>query len=162
MPTGPAPPLVLASSSPRRAALLALLGVAFRVEVPSVDETPLAGDTAIELDGAIVGQPADDNDVRTTLRRLAGRTHLVHTGVALLRVDGGAALVAADGETTAVGFAALTDEDIEWYLATGEPHGKAGAYALQGVGSVFVAEVVGSISNVIGLPLEAVRRLLAR
>ena len=130
MPTGPAPPLVLASSSPRRAALLALLGVAFRVEVPSVDETPLAGepardyvarlardkaaavlapgalvlgaDTAIELDGAIVGKPADDDDVRTTLRRLAGRTHLVHTGVALLRVDRRRGVVAADGETTAV------------------------------------------------------------
>ena len=189
MSTGPAPPLVLASSSPRRAALLALLGVAFRVEVPSVDETPLAGepardyvarlarekaadvlapgtlvlgaDTAIELDGAIVGKPADDNDVRTTLRRLAGRTHLVHTGVALLRFVGGEVVVTADGETTAVRFAAVTDKDIEWSLGTGEPRGKAGSYALQGVGSVFVTEVVGSTSNVIGLPLKAVRRLLA-
>jgi septum formation protein len=189
MPTGSTPALVLASSSPRRAALLALFGVTFRVEVPSVDETPLAGepardyvarlarekaaavlapgavvlgaDTAIELDGAIVGKPADDRDVRTTLHRLAGRTHLVHTGVALLRLVGGEVVVAADGETTAVRFAALTDEDIEWYLGTGESQGKAGSYALQGVGSVFVTEVVGSISNVIGLPLEAVRRLLA-
>ncbi len=189
MSTGPAPPLVLASSSPHRAALLALLGVAFRVEVPLVDETPLAGepardyvarlarekaaavlapgtlvlgaDTTIELDGAVVGKPADDDDVRATLRRLSGRTHLVHTGVALLRFVDGAVAVAADGETTAVRFAALTGEDIEWYLGTGEPHGKAGSYALQGVGSVFVAEVVGSTSNVIGLPLEAVRRLLA-
>jgi nucleoside triphosphate pyrophosphatase len=177
--------LVLASTSPRRRELLALLGVPFRVIAPAgVDETPrdgesprdvarrlavdkarsvdgdpvLAADTVVELDGTILGKPVDVEDARRMLQRLSGRTHLVHTGVA-----------ARSGErtelevvTTSVGFVPLTADAIGWYLATGEPFDKAGAYAIQGAGGVFVEGVEGSVSNVVGLPLHAVVELLRR
>ena len=83
------------------------------------------------------------------LRRLSGRTHLVHTGVAVRSGDG----VEIEVVTTSVRFTPLTPEAIEWYLATGEPFDKAGAYAIQGAGGAFVEEIQGSVSNVIGLPL---------
>ena len=92
------------------------------------------------------------------LRRLSGRSHRVHTGVAVRSGE------RADVEvvTTIVTFVALTEEAIEWYLATGEPFDKAGAYAIQGAGGVFVETIRGSVSNVVGLPLATVARLLDR
>jgi septum formation protein len=176
--------LVLASGSPRRRELLAHLGVPFTVVAADVDETPrpgegpvelvrrlaaakaaavdgdpvLAADTVVELDGEILGKPADAAAARRMLARLSGRSHHVHTGVALRageRLD-------VEVVTTAVTFAALTPEAIEWYVATGEPLDKAGAYAIQGAGGVFVESIHGSASNVVGLPLATVARLLHR
>jgi septum formation protein len=175
--------LVLASTSPRRRELLGLLAVPFRALAPDgVDETPLDGerpedlvarlavakvgsvggdpvlaaDTVVDLDGEILGKPVDADDARRMLRLLSGRTHHVHTGVAVRSGEG----VKVDVVTTAVHFVPLTDEAIEWYLATGEPYDKAGAYAIQGAGGVLVDEVHGSVSNVIGLPLATVATML--
>jgi septum formation protein len=174
--------LVLASGSPRRRELLAQLGVAFRVVAPDVDETPrpgeaprdlvrrlatakaaavdgdpvLAADTTVEIDGEILGKPTDDDDARRMLRRLSGRAHKVHTGVAV-RAGGRRGL---DVVTTIVTFVPLQPAVVEWYVRTGEPLDKAGAYGIQGHGGIFVEHVRGSVSNVVGLPLTAVARLL--
>jgi septum formation protein len=178
------PGLVLASGSPRRRELLAQLGLAFAVVVPDVDETPrsgerpvelvrrlalakvaavdgdpvLAADTTVEVDGEILGKPVDADDARRMLRRLSGRAHKVHTGVAV-RAD---ERVGAEVVTTIVTFVPLQPVVIEWYVGTGEPLDKAGAYAIQGAGGVFVEAVRGSVSNVVGLPLTTVARLLHR
>lgn len=177
--------LVLASTSPRRRELLSVLGIPFRTIAPlEVDETPgpgeepaalvrrladakarsvdgdpvLAADTIVELDGDILAKPADAGDARTMLGRLSGRTHRVHTGVAL-RTGG---VVELEVVTTHVSFVALTAEAIDWYVSTREPLDKAGAYAVQGAGGVFVEEIRGSVSNVVGLPLVTVVTLLER
>ena len=176
--------LVLASGSPRRRELLAQLGLAFDVVSPEIDETPqlgerpldlvrrlamakaravdgdvvLAADTIVEVDGEIFGQPVDADDARRMLGRLSGRTHRVHSGVALLA--GGQEAV--ETVTTYVTLVPLTRAALEWYLGTGEPFGKAGAYAIQGAGGIFVEGVRGSVSNVVGLPLTTVASLLQR
>ncbi len=176
--------LVLASGSPRRKELLARLGLAFSIAVPDVDETPapgeapvdlvrrlavakavavdgdpvLAADTVVDVDGEVLGKPAGADDARRMLRRLSGRSHRVHTAVAVRsgeRVD-------VEVVTTIVTFVALQPAVIEWYVGTGEPLDKAGAYAVQGTGGVFVERVRGSVSNVVGLPLTAVASLLDR
>ena len=120
------------------------------------DVVVIAADTTVEIDGEILGKPADAEEVRSMLRKLAGRTHRVHTGVAVrrgTRTEHGVS-------TTAVTFAPLSDERIEWYVGTGEAFDKAGGYALQGAGGVLVEGVDGSVSGVIGLPLALVVRLL--
>lgn len=178
--------LVLASASPRRADLLRAAGYDVRVVPTHVDEdvpagTPparaavdlalrkaralpegpewvLAADTLIDLDGDVLGKPADDGDARRILRRLAGRAHAVHTGVAVRAPGGG---VASGVETTRVTFRALTADDINDYVATGEPFGKAGAYAIQGKARAFIERIDGPEDNVIGLPMGLVARLLA-
>ena len=177
--------LTLASTSQRRRELLAVLRIPFRVVAPAgVDETPLDGespvelarrlavekaqsvdgdpvvaaDTVVEVDGEILGKPDDADDARRMLRRLSGRTHLVHTGVAVRAGDG--LEVEVEVVTTSVRFVPLTPEAIEWYLETGEPFDKAGAYAIQGAGGVFVEGVEGSVSNVVGLPLSTVVAML--
>lgn len=115
----------------------------------------LGADTVVVVDGDVLGKPGDDDTARAMLRRLSGRSIEVVTGVAL----------ATAGETqprwqcrvgAAVTFVELDEATIEWYVATGEPHDKAGGYALQGAGAALVAEVVGSPSAVIGLPLAEV------
>jgi septum formation protein len=106
----------------------------------------------------VLGKPVDAADACRMLRLLGGRTHLVHTGVAVT-VDGAQATTMT---TSAVTVAALTDGDIDWYVRTGEPLDKAGSYALQGVGGVFVERVDGSVSGVLGLPLHEAVRLLQR
>jgi septum formation protein len=179
-------PLVLASSSPRRRDLLGQLGLVFDIDAAEVDEDPLVGeepvglvrrlaaakawavalrrpeavvlaaDTTVDLDGRSLGKPADRAEARDMLRALSGRTHRVHTGVV---VRSGA--VADDiVVTTLVTFTPVSDHALEWYLSTDEPFDKAGAYALQGAGGVFVQSVRGSVSNVIGLPLTETARLL--
>jgi septum formation protein len=189
--------LVLASGSPRRRELLALLGLPFDVvpadvdesvrpgEAPTdlvrrlaldkveavdavrtidgsdldpIDDVVIAADTIVEVAGEILGKPADADDARRMLRSLSARTHRVHTGVAVRRHG------ATVGEvvTTSVTMATMPDAAIEWYLATGEPMDKAGAYAIQGAGGAFVAEIEGSASNVVGLPLATVVELLGR
>ena len=179
--------LVLASASPRRRELLERIGVAFEVRPADLDETPRAGeepstlarrlaadkaravaadadgawvlgaDTVVDLDGVTFGKPSDDLDAGRMLRALAGRTHRVHTGVAVSRPDGS---LLTEVVTTSVTFAELSDELIAWYVATGEPADKAGAYGLQGIGAALVERIDGSVSNVLGLPLTTVRRLL--
>jgi len=176
--------LVLASGSPRRRELLALLAIPFVVSPADIDETPLPGeaatvyverlarekaaavcapeavvlaaDTTVVLDGEILGKPVDDAEAKAMLRALAGRVHLVHTGVAVASAAEVRSLVV----TTAVTFPPMSGSDIEWYVATGEPAGKAGAYAIQGAGGLFVERIDGSASSVVGLPLAEARALL--
>ena len=176
--------IVLASKSPRRKDLLEQLGLKFRIADPDVDETPrvgeapviyvrrialakalavqapagalvIAADTTVEIDGDILAKPFDGEEATRMLARLAGRTHRVHTGVALVCGDERA----GDVITTEVTFTPLTAEMIEWYVATGEGLDKAGSYAIQGLGGVFVERIDGSVSNVVGLPLHTVVRL---
>jgi septum formation protein len=178
------PPVLLASGSPRRRELLAQLGCTFAVLPPDVDESVQAGesptayvdrlavekahaveadpdtlviaaDTTVDLGGEILAKPVDAADAAAMLRRLSGRTHRVHTGVAVRR--GGE--VRHEVVTSLVTFVPLSEADVEWYVATGEPLDKAGGYAVQGSGGVFVQRVRGSVSNVVGLPLHTLVRL---
>ena len=180
------PPLLLASASPRRLELLRALGLEPLVRPADVDETlrpgedphdaaerlarakavavaegapagtvVLAADTIVVLDGEALGKPRDGDDARRMLRALRGRAHDVVTGVALSR-DG---RLVSGRETTEVLFAPMTDEEVDAYVASGEPSDKAGAYALQGLGGLFVERITGTPSNVIGLPFRLVRRL---
>ncbi len=118
----------------------------------------IAADTTVDLDGVILGKPADAAEATAMLAALSGRTHLVHTGVSV----GRGSRVAAGVASTAVTFAELDGRKIAWYVGTGEPFDKAGAYAIQGAGGFFVASVEGSVSNVIGLPLTLLVELAAR
>jgi septum formation protein len=181
-----APRLVLASGSPRRAALLARLGWTPEVRPADIDETVrpgeapgalvdrlartkaatvavgrddevvLAADTEVALDGRVLGKPRDDEDAAAMLRALAGRTHEVVTGLAVLRDE----VCRTDLVTTRVTFRALTAAEVAWYVGTGEPAGKAGGYGLQGAGAALVARLDGSDTNVVGLPLAATVTLL--
>ena len=121
------------------------------------DELVIAADTTVDLGSRILGKPVDDRDAAAMLRRLSGRTHHVHTGVAVrLRRSG----VRRGRAPPLVTFVELDDATVDWYVSTGEPIGKAGAYAIQGAGArVGVASVDGSVSNVIGLPLHIVVEL---
>jgi len=127
---------------------------------PSKDSPPvvIAADTTVDLDGEILGKPADRDEALHMLRRLSARTHRVHTGLTVAR----GADVATDVATTHVTFAPVSPRAAEWYVATGEPFDKAGAYGLQGAGGVFVASVRGSVSNVVGLPLTTLVVLARR
>ena len=183
------PALVLASGSPRRRELLAGLGLSFAVRPPEVDETPLPGeapevfvrrlarakaaaseggtppadelvlaaDTVVLLDGQLLGKPRDAAAAARMLRQIAGREHQVLTGVALRETASGR--FAAGLERTAVRMAALSEEQVAWYVATGEPLDKAGSYAVQGLGALLVEEVRGNYTNVVGLPLPLLARL---
>lgn len=179
------PRLVLASASPRRARILRDLGVSFRVLASHEDESlrpgedgaaaverlarakalavardealpVLAADTEVLCDGHVLGKPADEQDAVAMLRRLQGRAHDVVTGVCV--VAGG---VARSGvERTVVRFAPMSDGEIAWYAATGEPLDKAGGYHVDGKGALFVETVEGSPSNVAGLPVRLLLRLV--
>ena len=178
--------VVLGSASPRRRDLLAQLGLVFDTVAPDIDETPLAGeppvdyvrrlalaksaaigagddtlvvtaDTTVDLGGDILGKPADAAEAAAMLRRLSARTHRVHTGVALRLGE----RTLSDVVTSLVTFVPLTPATVEWYVATGEPLDKAGAYAIQGAGAVLVQRVRGSVTNVVGLPLHSVVRMAA-
>lgn len=183
--------LVLASSSPRRRQLLAELGLAFEVRPSHADETPLPGekpeamverlardkalfrvdagevvlaaDTIVVIDGKILGKPFDTGDAIQMLATLAGRVHDVYTGVAAatLPPDGGAPHVAVRVACTEVEMRTLTAQEIAAYVATGEPLDKAGAYAIQGLGSLLVESVRGNYTNVVGLPIPTVAACLA-
>ena len=116
----------------------------------------LGADTTVTIDGEILGKPLDDADARRMLRKLSGRAHAVHTGVAVVSARG----VQSGVDTTRVWFDAMTDEDISWYIATGEPVDRAGAYAIQGFASRFIPRIEGSYSNVVGLPVAMVSSIL--
>jgi septum formation protein len=179
--------LILASASPRRAELLTSAGFVFEVAPTDVDETAapeepprgyalrvarekaaaaeagqgraaaiLAADTVVVVDGEILGKPRDRADSRRMLRLLSGRVHEVHTAVVLRTGPRERAEVV----TTRVSVLPLDDAEIEWYVASGEPEGKAGAYAIQGRAARFVDRIEGSWSNVVGLPLANVARML--
>jgi septum formation protein len=177
--------LILASGSPRRRQLLTGLGLAFQVRPVDLDETPLdaedasayvsrlaaakarsrtgademtlAADTIVVLDGELLGKPEDPGDAREMLGRLAGREHQVLTGVAVF--DGADERLASGIETSRVWIAELSTEEIAWYVATGEPLDKAGSYAIQDLGALFVERVEGNYTNVVGLPLPLTYRL---
>jgi septum formation protein len=183
------PGIVLASASPRRRELLAQLGVPHEVLAVDVDETPLPGespaalaqrlahakavagraraadaravlgsDTVVAVEGRIFGKPLDRADALTMLAALAGREHRVLTAVALALPRAGTVLEAMS-ETT-VRMRAITPAEAARYWDTGEPAGKAGAYAIQGLGAVFIEHIRGSYSGVMGLPLYETARLL--
>lgn len=183
-------PIILASGSPRRRELLVQIGLPFSVAATTVDETAhanenpghyverlarekasaglqMAGsadslvvgaDTSVVLAGRILGKPIDEADARAMLMQLSGNTHQVMTGVAL----------AGDGfcqsclVTTTVRFRDLSDAEVTAYCQTGEPMDKAGAYGIQGRGGLFVADIAGSYSAVVGLPLRETADLLAQ
>jgi septum formation protein len=175
--------LVLASASPRRAALLRSVGLPFTTRPVDIDESVAAGeaaapyverlarakataqvhdgevvigaDTTVVLDDAIIGKPVDPDDARRILRTLSGRTHTVFTGVAVATT----ARVASGVARTEVTFAELPDTWIDRYVATGEPLDKAGAYGMQDGAALFVIGIAGSPSNVIGLPLHLLPQL---
>ena len=177
------PPLILASASPRRADLLREAGVLFRVAPAEIDEAVrpgespesyverlarekagtvhvaspgafvLGADTTVVVGGTILGKPADTAEAARMLELLSGRSHRVLTGVALL---GPADFARAAVVSTVVTFGALSEADVAWYVGTGEPLDKAGAYAVQGGASRFVTRIDGSFSNVVGLPMELV------
>jgi len=178
--------LILASGSPRRKELLAAVGWAFETIVAGVDESVqpneepavyvqrlarskaeavaervqsgliLGADTTVVIANEILGQPLDDDDARRMLQLLNGKWHEVLTGVAVIRV-GGESRVAY--ETTRVRFAQMTNEEIEWYVATGEARGKAGAYGIQGAAGLFIEEIRGDYFNIVGLPIRLVYEL---
>jgi nucleoside triphosphate pyrophosphatase len=179
------PRLVLASGSPRRRQLLEMIGLRFDAIPPDIDETPLpnedprgyverlarekakavtaspedvvvAADTTVAFAGQILGKPVDAADARRMLLLLSDQTHDVHTGVAV-RTGG---RTAARVVTTYVMMMTVSEADIAWYVGTGEPLDKAGAYALQGAGGLLVRSVEGSSSNVVGLPLAELAELL--
>jgi septum formation protein len=184
----PEPPLVLASASPRRAELLAMLGLPHEVVPVDVDEGVqpdeepdahverlsrlkaevaagrrpgtwiLAGDTVVVVDGQILGKPRDREDAVGMLLRLQGRSHSVASGLALRAPDGG---VLSGAEVTEVRFRPFDRATAEAYAATGEPMDKAGAYAIQGRGSALVEGIVGDYFTVVGLPVPLLIRLLA-
>jgi len=179
--------LILASGSPRRRQLLELIGVAFVVKPADVDETPLiaenpdtyatraardkalevaanhpgrlvlGADTVVEVDQEILGKPASADDAAKMLKRLSGRSHVVHTALALV-ID---STVHEVVDSAQVQFLDLTDEMIRWYVSTGEPMDKAGAYAIQGLGGLLVAGVKGSPHTVVGLPVHRLPELFA-
>lgn len=120
------------------------------------DDVVLAADTVVVVDGDVLGKPHDDAEAAHMLQRLAGRDHEVVTGVAVLARDARRTAV----ETTHVTFAPLSTDEIAWYVATGEPRDKAGAYGVQGLASRFVTRIDGSYSNVVGLPVSLTARLL--
>jgi septum formation protein len=134
---------------PREVAVGNALRKARAVHVAGGDEAVLGVDTLVALDGTIYGKPADEREARATLGALSGATHRVIGGMALLLGDGERTAAA----TTEVAFRALDAELIDWYLATGEWRGRAGGYAIQGVGAALVREVRGDYENVVGLPL---------
>jgi septum formation protein len=180
--------VILASRSPRRRDLLDLLGVPHRVVPSGAPEHAVPGepvpdqvvrlarekaasvaesfpeadlvigaDTLVVLGETVLGQPRDEAEAASMLKRLSGQTHTVLTGVCLKSREDGEACGVSESRVT---FKVLTEEEIAWYVATGEPMDKAGAYAAQGVGAVFLESIEGSFHNVVGFPLDLFYRLL--
>ena len=186
------PRLILASSSPRRLELLAAVGFDLDVipshvpEVHTPGESPqdyvlrlatekgkevgrrrpeawvISADTVVVLGDRLLEKPADEAEACSMLRLIAGKTHVVYTGVALQRFGAGGELLSGCQEVvrSSVTMIPLDDDDIRSYVATGEPMDKAGAYAVQGVGGMLIESIDGSYSNVVGLPLATLFRML--
>ena len=180
-------PLILASGSPRRRELLARMGYTFEICTPDVDEhvtghardivhtlagrkaraaaahyeddVIIASDTLVSLDGVPLGKPADEREAREMLAALSGREHEVFTGVCVLDAKTGQS--EARTVRTGVTFRDITPEEIDAYIATGEPMDKAGAYAIQGGAAPFVSALDGEYENVVGFPVAEVREMLS-
>ncbi|XKH01417.1 Maf family nucleotide pyrophosphatase [Marinobacter nauticus] len=180
--------LILASASPRRTELLTSIGVSFDVQPADIDETPgpdetaydyverlarekaeavalssphqlvMGSDTSVVLEGEILGKPATQAEARSMLARLSGNTHQVMTAVALVEKGRCQHVVSV----TNVTFRQLEADEIDAYVATGEPMDKAGGYGIQGLGGIFVTDLQGSYSAVVGLPLQETAALLAQ
>jgi septum formation protein len=178
------PRLILASASPRRSALLAELDLVFTVRPPHTDESArpferpadlvarlalekaqacieagelvLAADTVVVIDNQILGKPVDRDDARAMLARLSGRDHEVYTGVALADATAAPTRLVSRVERTQVRIRAMASAEIAAYVDGGEPMDKAGAYAIQGWGAVYVEAITGNYTNVVGLPIPAV------
>lgn len=178
------PTIVLASASPRRSELLRAAGIEFTIRVADVDESllhneaphdyvarlshtkaravaqpdeiVLGADTTVVIGDEIAGKPVNIDDARRMLRLLSGNWHKVLTGVSLIRNNE----IQTEVATTRVKFAPMREAEIEWYAASGEPDDKAGAYAIQGLAARFIERIEGSYSNVVGLPIDTVYRML--
>ena len=180
--------VILASTSPRRRELLALLGIAFEIIPPAAEEIPspglppleqakqfaldkalsiarrhpddlvLGSDTVIEIDGTLVGKPQDLDDAETMLRQLHGRSHHVHTAIALIHEA--AYVTVVHVETALVRMTPFTDHELRRYLETGESLGKAGAYSIQGEAARFIENIEGDYPTIVGLPLRQTADLL--
>lgn len=183
----PVLPLILASGSPRRRELLDLMGLTYIVETPDVDESfsgrpsetvmeisrrkaaavaarhsdsiIIAADTLVFADGAL-GKPHTPERAKEMLRSLAGNWHHVYTGITVINTRSGRILRNVD--KTRVHLVPMTEQEIDAYVATGEPLDKAGAYGIQGMGGMFVDRIDGSYSNVVGLPMSMLRIMLAQ
>ena len=142
----------------RRLALAKALSAAEKFRPLGGEVLVLGADTVVVVDADILGKPASPDDARSMLRRVSGRIHEVHTGLALLRIPGSMRHVVE--EITRVHFASLSEQEIEGYIATGEPFDKAGAYAIQGIGGRYVTRIEGCYFNVMGLPLAKLWLLL--
>jgi septum formation protein len=186
----PHPNIILASQSPRRRYLLERAGLKFKVVPSAVDEASvvrpdpaeyvralavakagdiadrypeswvIGADTVVVVAGRVLGKPASRAEAADMLRRLSGRTHQVLTGWCVCRRAGG--LLHADTVCTDVVFKELSADEIRWYIRTGEPFDKAGAYAIQGIGTFLVRRISGSYTNVVGLPVCEVLEFLIR
>ncbi len=182
--------LVLASASPRRQELLEMLGIDLIIEPSGIDESyrpgesarehalrlslekardvsekypglwVLGADTIVVVDGEVLGKPADQGDAREMLLKLSGREHVVITAFALVFRQTGVEY--SEAVESRVTFNLLEEDELQWYLGTGEPYDKAGAYAVQGKGAAFIKEICGSHTNVIGLPLSEVLEALRK
>ena len=183
----PVLPLILASGSPRRRELLDLMGLTYTVETPDVDESfsgrpsetvmeisrrkaaavaarhsdsiIIAADTLVFADGAL-GKPHTPERAKEMLRSLAGNWHHVYTGITVINTRSGRILRNVD--KTRVHLVPMTEQEIDAYVATGEPLDKADAYGIQGMGGMFVDRIDGSYSNVVGLPMSMLRIMLAQ
>lgn len=181
--------LVLASASPRRFELLSKITSNF-IQIPSgFDETQVAYefdiknyviniakgkaidvaernkdsivigcDTIVELDGKVIGKPKDEKEAFSILRSLSGKVHSVYTGIYIINTE--TKEKAFDYEKSDVTFSVLTDEEIKWYIKTGEPLDKAGAYGIQGYGGLFVDRIEGCYFNIVGLPVSKLNKML--
>ena len=177
--------MILASASPRRRELMAYTGLPFEVITADAEEIKtgepealvmenarrkaravamlhpgrlvLGADTVVCQERKVLGKPRDEQDARDMLRALSGKSHTVYTGVCVIGGDGQERVCA---DASRVEFVPLSEEAISWYIATGEPMDKAGAYAVQGRAGMFVRSISGSYSNVIGLPMALVRDML--
>ena len=183
------PKLILASQSPRRRYLLEQAGIKFSVIPSSFDESSIklsspdsyvrqlaeckaseisekypaswviGADTIVFIDGTILGKPGSKSEARAMLERLSGKTHQVLTGYSICCQNAGRRFT--DAVKTEVQFKKLSEEEIDWYLDSGEPFDKAGAYAIQGIGTFLVRRINGSYTNVVGLPVcEVVEYLI--
>jgi septum formation protein len=182
-------PLILASESPRRIKLLEQIGIPFTSLPSNIDENSIKGspsdiaeklaerkamaahanpggrwilgaDTIVVSGNSIMGKPSDNEDARSMLSILSGKEHEVITGYAIISPSG--EIACTDHEETRVSIKILSDKEIDSYIATQEPFGKAGSYAIQGIGSFLVEGIRGSYSNVVGLPLcPLIKKLIA-
>lgn len=146
----------IAPGTPPREAVEQLARRKARAVTPGLDEAVIGADTIVVLDEQIMGKPADAEDARRMLRGLQGRVHRVFTGVC---VRTGQKEVARVCETQ-VEFAPMTEQEIDWYVSTGEPMDKAGAYGIQGLGGLFVRGIHGDYYNVVGLPISCLYKML--